>query len=229
MKSLRVHSIVHLPAEGIGWIADWIRAGGHTHSETAVFSDPIFPSVDAFDMLIVMGGPMSVNDEATYAWLRPEKELIASAIGAGKAVVGICLGSQLIASALGSPVRANSRKEIGWFPIRTDRRVIPELEESMTVFHWHGETFDLPAQARAFAQSDACRNQGFLYGDRVLALQFHVEVTRPLLAQMISSGADELIPERYVQGAEQILAGAGNAPAANAILGKLLDRLAAVL
>ena len=226
MKNLlRVHSLVHVPAEGIGSIADWIDSRGHARTETEIYCHAALPEIDAFDMLVVMGGPMSVNDEALYPWLGSEKRLIADAISAGKVVLGICLGSQLIASALGAAVGRNRTSEIGWFPIRVDTKTIPVLEPTMTVFHWHGETFDLPAGALPFASSEACANQGFIYGKATLALQFHFEVTPDLIERMIGSGADELVAGPYVQSAEEIRRGASRSAANNSIMAALLDYL----
>lgn len=222
---LRVHSLVHVPEEGIGSIADWIEARGHRHTETEIHRDPTLPGAGDFDMLVVMGGPMSVNDEEAHPWLRAEKRLISDAIERGKIVVGICLGAQLIASALGASVRANRLREIGWFPVEIDTAVLPVLPASMTVFHWHGETFDLPAGSRPFASSAACANQGFLYGSATLGLQFHFEVTPDLIERMMKSGADEIVPGQYVQSVEEIRAGAARTAENNRIMGRLLDDL----
>ncbi|HTS31136.1 MAG TPA: gamma-glutamyl-gamma-aminobutyrate hydrolase family protein [Bryobacteraceae bacterium] len=135
--------------------------------------------------LIFLGGPMSVNDPLPY--LRLESEILTQAIGRGQPVLGICLGSQLIAQALGSRVYRNPVKEIGWFDLRlTDAgrndRLFGAMNPTETVFHWHGETFDLPAGAVRLAHSDACANQAFRVGTKVYGLQFHLEVTPAMIA-----------------------------------------------
>ena len=148
-----------------------------------------------------MGGPMSVNEEAVHPWLRPEKRLISQSIEVGKTVLGICLGAQLIASALGARVFPNARKEIGWFPVRRPTGSVPDLArlfaDGIEVFHWHGETFDLPHGAVKFLESDACENQAFSLGSRVLGLQFHLETTHASAASLMENSRHEMLPVRY--------------------------------
>ena len=136
--------------------------------------------------LIVLGGPMNVDDVDAHPWLVPEVDWIRAAVEAELPVLGICLGAQLLAKALGAPVRANRVKEIGWYEIEltpeaADDRLFAGCEPSQTVFQWHGDTFDLPAGAAPLAQSKHCRRQAFRWGDRVYALQFHVEVTAEII------------------------------------------------
>ena len=116
---MRLHYIQHVPFETPGSILDWAADNGVTLSSTRVHDGDSFPSPGKFDMLVVMGGPMSVDDESDYEWLRDEKSFIRETIHAGKALVGICLGAQLVASVLGSTISRNKYKEIGWYPVRT--------------------------------------------------------------------------------------------------------------
>ena len=160
------------------------------------------PGVEDFDRLIVMGGPMSVHDEAEYPWLVEEKRLIAAAIREGKKVLGICLGAQLIAEVCGGRVYRNPEKEIGFWPVSW----IGDADEEL-VFHWHGETFDLPPGAELLASSDVCVNQAFGIGDRVLGIQFHPEVTPEIVRAMVEHEGWELVEAGYVQGRDRILAG----------------------
>jgi len=174
---------------------------------------------------------MSVHDEGLYPWLRQEKRFIASAIAAGKAVVGICLGAQLIAQVLGARVYPNAMKEIGWFPVeRTPEaattRLGALLPASFEAFHWHGETFDLPADAVHLARSDACTHQAFIYGERVVALQFHLETTRPGVEALSAHCAAEIRPGPFVQPAAAMLGDNAQFAAINLQMSRLLDGLA---
>jgi GMP synthase-like glutamine amidotransferase len=155
-----------------------------------------------------MGGPMSVNEEQKYPWLKPEKQFIHEVILRGVPVVGVCLGGQLIASALGARVYANTRKEIGWFPIEavdTDRDVF-HFPPHMIVFHWHGETFDLPPGAVRLASSAVCQNQAFQIGKNVIGLQFHLDTTPETLDLIVENCRDELVVGSYIQTEEEMRA-----------------------
>jgi GMP synthase-like glutamine amidotransferase len=178
-----------------------------------------------------MGGPMSVHDERAYPWLRQEKRFIESAIGAGKVVLGICLGAQLIAETLGAKVYANRLQEIGWFPVRRTTqaaatRLGAVLPEQFEAFHWHGETFELPAGAIHLARSEACAHQAFIYRERVLALQFHLETTRAGVEQLSQHCASDIVAGPFVQPAATMLADAGRFAGINQLMSRLLDRLA---
>jgi GMP synthase-like glutamine amidotransferase len=176
----------HVPFEGLGMIEDALRSRG-IHFDYADLYVPDCPRVDSleYDGLIFMGGPMSVNDDLPY--LRCEEHYVRQAIDRGIPVLGVCLGSQLISRALGADVRRNRVKEIGWFDISltAEGRVDPlfaAMRDSEPVFHWHGETFDLPQGAVLLATSERCRHQAFRIGDRVYGLQFHLEVTPAMIA-----------------------------------------------
>ena len=175
---------------------------------TKFFESPTLPDVDDLDLLIIMGGPMSINDEAGYPWLAAEKEFIRSAIEKDKAVIGICLGAQLIAGAMGAAVYPNREKEIGWFPIAGEMTDGAQesfsFPEELLVFHWHGETFDLPHGAVRLAAGAACKNQAFQLGRRVIGLQFHLETTPDAARDIDHHCRDELQPSRYVQDAAEI-------------------------
>jgi GMP synthase-like glutamine amidotransferase len=202
---MRAHYLQHVPFETPGSILKWLAHQGASVTSTRLFEPHTLPGVDDFDLLVVMGGPMSVNDEAEYPWLAAEKRFVGEAIDRGRAVVGVCLGAQVIASALGCRVYRNREREIGWFPIRSasDVRGWPD---TLMVFHWHGETFDLPAGAQLLASSQGCVNQAFKIGDRVIGLQFHLEATPNTLTPMVEHCRDELTPDRYVQSEQELLA-----------------------
>ena len=205
---MRAHYLQHVPFEGLGSIAPWLEAVGYEITNTRFFESAKFPDPKKIDLLVVMGGPMSVNDEGDFPWLVSEKQFIREAINSGKTVLGICLGAQLIASAIGARVYRNHVKEIGWFPIHgmlSNKTSIFSFPPSMKVFHWHGETFDLPSGAVRLAKSDVCENQAFQFGKSVIGLQFHLETTPKAAREIVANCRDELTPSKYVQGEEEIM------------------------
>ncbi len=179
---IRTHFIQHVAFENPGYILSWARKNEHDCTFSILTErDPVPVSSD-FDLLVVMGGPMSANDDGTLKWMKAEKQLISRCFDEQKPMIGICLGSQIMASVLGSKVYRGREKEIGWFPIRAAADIqqsdfLPHLPSEQMVFHWHGETFDLPSGARLLASTDNCPNQAFEYGGHALGLQFHMEVT----------------------------------------------------
>lgn len=208
---MRIHTIEHVPFEGPGAIALYAEAQGHTLTRTRIFAGDVLPALESMgaeDMLVVMGGPMSVHDEAAYPWLRMEKQYVRRCADAGVRVLGVCLGAQLLAEVLGGTVIRNPHREIGWFPVRlTDAgRQSPcfaGFPDVYPAFHWHGETFSIPPSATCAGESDACAHQAFVVDDRLVGVQFHLETTPESLDQLITHCGDELIPQTaYVQSAE---------------------------
>jgi len=208
---MRAHCLQHVPFEGPGAIGDWLMARGAVLTLSRLdLPEPCWPQLDDFDLLVVMGGPMSVNDEAVLPWLVREKALIREAIEAGKAVLGVCLGAQLMASSLGARVGPAAEKEIGWFPVAAAPLLPPgafKFPSSVTVFHWHGETFDLPHGAVRLAGSEVCENQAFQLGERVIGLQFHLETTPESAAELVRHCGHELVDGPWVQDARTLLEG----------------------
>lgn len=207
---MRIHYLQHVPYEGPAFIEHWSYSNGHSLTSTQVFKNETLPEMDTVDCLIVMGGPMNVYQEKEHAWLAGEKSFIRNAIKSGKVVIGVCLGAQLIANVLGARVYRNNHKEIGWFPITLSEAALQSeifgcLEENITVFHWHGDTFDIPENAVPLASSEACRNQAFLYEERVIGLQFHLESTHESVRQLVENCKDELIQSPYIQSADDML------------------------
>lgn len=203
---MRLHAIQHVPFEGLGSIQFWMdRTGGEIHM-TRLFRGEALPPPGDVTHLIVMGGPMGVHDHAAYPWLAAEKNLIRDVIEAGRSVLGICLGAQLMADALGARVVPNPSPEIGWFPIRKSaearsRAIASFLPPSLEVFHWHGDTFDIPEGAACLAHSDACRHQGFYLNGRVIGLQFHLETTPDSLRALITHCSADLVESPFIQSA----------------------------
>ena len=225
---MKIHYLQHVPFEDLGSIADWIHSSGHTLSCTRLDLGEILPDVNDIDWLIIMGGPMNVDETDRYPWLTAEKARIQSAIDHRLPVLGICLGAQLLASALGARVTQNQHKEIGWFPITRSEELansplVRILPEEIEVFHWHGDTFDLPAGAIRIAASKACRNQGFVYRGRIIGLQFHLETTLNGIQQLIEHCGSEITAAPYIQTPEVMLSDVNRFQVINDLMYKLLD------
>jgi len=202
----------HFPTEGPGYFASALEHSGIPHEILQIDAgEPVPPSPDAYAGLAFMGGPMSVNDD--LPWIPQVLALIRDAVARGVPVIGHCLGGQLLSKALGGTVSRNPDKEIGWGAISV---VEPELGKQwlgegseFVVFHWHGETFSLPAGATRIARSDYCDNQIFVLGPHI-GMQCHIEMTPELIASWCASGAGEIArsPGPGVQSPQVIQAGA---------------------
>ena len=221
----RIHCIEHVPFETPGCIADWVVERGHSFACTRVYAGDPYPNLEAFDALVVMGGPMSVHDVEVYPWLSEERQLIERAVTTDKHVLGVCLGAQLLASALGARVYRNRFKEIGWFPMHATEAGVVEwnLPKKLLAFHWHGDAFELPSNAVHLAKSDACEHQMFALGKKVMGIQLHLEMTREGVAELVRHCSDDIGEGPYIQSAAKMLATDGFAPA-HACLQTVLDR-----
>ncbi|WP_423126755.1 type 1 glutamine amidotransferase [Gaoshiqia sp. Z1-71] len=230
-KSTRIHYLQHVAFEGLGCIDEWVRNKGHRLTATRFYLGESLPDPDSFDWLIVMGGPMGIYDEAFFPWLTAEKQFLKKALADGKVILGICLGAQLLADALGVQVISGNEKEIGWFPVKktpeaSKAPLLSAMPDELTVFHWHGDQFQIPPGATRLAESKACANQLFLYGDRVAGLQFHFEATPESIEAMLEHAGDELKEAGpFIQTKENIRAGYSHCPANNKIMFSILDRL----
>ena len=184
-KVMSILILKNIAAEGPGTIEDFL-VHNNMHYTIIDVARHAIDSASGYDTLIMLGGPMSVNDEAEYPYLTQEMKLAGQFITEGKKVLGVCLGAQLMAKALGAKVYPGPEKEIGWFDIElTDGGLQDPLmshlapdNRSCKVFHWHGETFDIPQGAERLAASDLYPNQAFRYGNKAYAFQFHIEVAR---------------------------------------------------
>jgi GMP synthase (glutamine-hydrolysing) len=231
MKHLNIHCLQHVPFETPAGLERWAQSRGHALSVTHLYVKEALPALSALDWLVVLGGPMGALEEATYGWLRAEKQFVEEAIVQHKIVIGICLGAQIIADVLGARVYAHRCREIGWYPIypTAESRESPlasRVTQAEEVFHWHGDTFDLPDGAIHLARSAACAHQAFSYQDHVLALQYHLETTRSSLGDLIAHCAGEIVPGPTVQTAEAMLARPERFDALYGLLQQALDGLA---
>lgn len=224
---MRLHYLQHVAFEDAANVACWAADRGCAVSRTLLYAGQPLPPLDAFDALAIMGGPMNIYQDEQHPWLVDEKAFLRRAIDAGKHVLGICLGAQLVADVLGGPVTQNAHREIGWFPVRrtpqSSSSLLAALPEECTPFHWHGDTFAIPPGAVHAASSEACAQQAFQFGDRVVGLQFHIDYSVESIERMIRHCADELQPSRWVETDPQRLASAQRVAEAKRLLYRLLD------
>ncbi len=223
---MRIHFLQHFAIENPGIILDWASKRGDTFKATHLYRGDKLPDVTtSFDFLVVMGGPMNVYQHRDHPWLPLEKDFIRAAIDSGKPVLGICLGAQLIADALGARVFQNAEVEIGWFPVEFRPKAFEGLPETTMALHWHGDTFEIPAGAIPLGKSAGCARQGFVYDKRVVGLQFHLEVNESIIDNFVRGFAHELKPSSFVQSAEEILSGTSNLPTAHRAMEAILEGL----
>ena len=199
---MRLHCLQHVWFEDLGMINNWAVDNGLTVTRTALYDGEPLPDSNEIDWLVIMGGPMNIYQDKKYPWLMDEKRFIEQAIQRDKVVLGICLGAQLIAHVLGATVERSSFREIGWFPVKFlthKTALLKNVPDQCVALHWHEDTFLMPRGAVHLARSAACLNQAFSYNHaRVIALQFHLEITRVGIGRLIDACGQSLPNEKYV-------------------------------
>ena len=222
MKPATVVILQHASCETPGLIANVLTDAQLTPQIVRSFAgEPVPSSLEGADGLIVMGGPMGVYDHPQFPFLKQEMHLIEEALRAEKPILGICLGSQLLAAALGAPVTRGKQKEIGWLPVRLTKEaannpLLAGAPASFTALHWHGDVFDLPRSTVPLASSDLTPHQAFRYGRSAYGFLFHMEITQPMLGTWVTTFADELRAER-LDGARILAQSAQHLPALHQI------------
>ncbi len=227
---MRIHYLQHVPFETPEQISVWAKEKGHKLTGNLLYENDCFPPFSEFDMLVILGGPMGTYDEEAFPWLVLEKQFIKEAIRQRKLVLGICLGAQLIAEVIGGKVYKNQYKEIGWFPVRLTEGAKHSiffnlLPEEYMAFHWHADTFELPAQAVKVAFSKGCANQAYEYGNHVIGLQFHLECSDSSIRNLVEYSADDMEQGLYVQHPDDMYGRTGHLTQSNAVLFTLLDAM----
>ncbi|MBI4715723.1 MAG: type 1 glutamine amidotransferase [Nitrospirae bacterium] len=188
----------HVPHEHPGTLKEALESRGIPYRTLALHGgDKVPDSLSGVGGLIVLGGPMSVHDEDRYPWLKDEDRLLREAVARDLPTLGICLGAQLIAKAGGARVRPGEEKEIGWYPLELTQAaekdpVFSALPRELTVFQWHGDTFDIPSGGVRLAGSTRFTHQAFRLSRRVYGLQFHLEVTAEMIDSWILENREEL-------------------------------------
>jgi GMP synthase-like glutamine amidotransferase len=205
---MNLHYLQHESYEIPANILKWGINKKYQITKTLLYKNEPLPDINDVDLLVIMGGPMNVYEDDKYQWLKPEKEFIEKAIISGKKILGLCLGAQLVACVLGATVKPNECREIGWFPIKLQKSAIKlklfkEIPTEFTTFHWHSDTFEIPSNSIKIAESEACKNQGFVYSDRIIGLQFHPEVDAATVKNYLKSEKN-WVTEKYVQDMQEI-------------------------
>ncbi|VVC76990.1 GMP synthase [glutamine-hydrolyzing] [Aquicella siphonis] len=226
---MHIHYIIHAPFEKLGTIESWINKNQFSVSGTHVYRGEDLPAVEDFDFLIIMGGPQSALMLEKFPYLQAEVDLIQSAIAANKAILGICLGAQLLGIALGAKAEPSPHREIGVYPVEATPEassdpLFKQFPGQFDVMHWHSDMPGLPDKAVLLAKSAGCPRQAFRYGDRVYGFQFHLELTPENIKEMVRHCQNELSPGKYVQKSEELIR--SDLSGINLKMHKALDHLA---
>ena len=200
----------HDPYDGPGYLGEALLQRGARFTIVRLYNGEALPDTSAYDMLLVMGGGMNVYQEDKYPWLVEETHAIRKAVEAGKAVLGVCLGGQLLAKVLGAPVHLGVAPEIGLTPITLTEagksdplfEGLPQIES----VEWHDDTFDIPSGAVALARSEGCDHQAFRFGQRAYGLQFHPEVSPVMLAEWIKEAGEPIDRSSFQRAVESKVA-----------------------
>jgi GMP synthase-like glutamine amidotransferase len=239
---MRILCLQHDPLDGPGALLDWASERDHTVSTCLICTGEPLPPLDSFDLLVSLGGPMGAYEEEKHPWLTDEKEYLRQSLAAGKTILGLCLGCQLLADALGGKAFRHSCKEFGWQPIES----LPEgvewfdsnhasqssEQDDKVIFHafqWHGDTYALPPGAVHLARNAATEQQAFLIkgpsGNRAIGLQFHLEWTETMAREALAEPDVAPPPSAFVQTPEEILTDPSLFVAARGRFHAMLDRL----
>jgi GMP synthase-like glutamine amidotransferase len=227
---MHIHYLQHDHFEDLGFIGDWAISHNFATSFTRFDIKPELPLHTDYDWLVILGGKMGVNDSDQYPWIIEEIQFIREAIQKGKIVLGICLGSQLVANALGARVYKNLEPEMGFFPVTFNQdahndRIFRHFPAELNVMHMHFDIFDLPKGAIAMAESKVTPCQAFRYGKNVFTLQFHFELSESNAPIFIREVTPEIVPGIYVQYPHEMLQGISYCRLNNQIFTKVLEEI----
>lgn len=221
MRPLRVAILSHSQQTRPDAVVDWAFDRGHAPDVRSLYAGEPLPELEDFDFLVVMGGPMSATDDERYPWLVEETKLIEKSMAADKAVLGLCLGGQLIARACSTPVVKHEHWEVGWHKVRVEDPYVGKGE--LVAFQWHQDTFRLPTGATRIASNSVTREQGFRLSSKIVGLQFHPEAVHDWIKICLE---EDPYPEGpYVQDRHEVVRGLIHQPAMNHWFRKLLQQM----
>ncbi|CAI2622244.1 hypothetical protein AKUH3B203M04_00370 [Apilactobacillus kunkeei] len=189
---MRINIIQHTPNERPGSILDWAHDRGHDVYIYHPYQFGILPKVEETDMLVIMGGPMSVNDDID--WIEFERDIIRELAEKDVPIYGACFGAQQIAKTFGAKITTSTAKEVGWAPVYLRSERILGIYNKLTAMHWHGEMFEIPENGELLFSSDLVENQGVIIGDRIVGLQFHFELGNDEVREIVTND------NKYVEG-----------------------------
>ena len=218
-----VNVLQHTPNEGPGSIQKWAHLHHHEFYVYHPYQFGILPTAEETDFLVILGGPMSPNDD--LPWIKQERQLIKKLLAKNVPILGICYGAQQIVKTLGYQVKKAPVKEVGWGPVTVQTDVIKGLPHELTVLHWHEEMFEIPQEAKILFSNDNLQNQGFVLGKQAVGLQFHLEPEEDNLKEIVVNDAQYISGSVFQQTAEQIIS-APIPPANEAAMSSILDYLA---
>lgn len=218
-----VNVLQHTPNEGPGSIQKWAHLHHHEFYVYHPYQFGIFPTAEETDFLVILGGPMSPNDD--LPWIKQERQLIKKLLARNVPILGICYGAQQIVKTLGYQVKKAPVKEVGWGPVTVQTDMIKGLPHELTVLHWHEEMFEIPQEAKILFSNDNLQNQGFVLGKQAVGLQFHLEPEEDNLKEIVVNDAQYISGSVFQQTAEQIIS-APIPPANEAAMFSILDYLA---
>lgn len=201
---MRINIIQHTPNERPGSILDWAHDRNHDVYIYHPYQFGYLPKVDETDMLVIMGGPMSVNDDID--WIESERDIIKELAQRDVPIFGACFGAQQLSKAFGGKITASPVKEVGWAPVYLKSDVIDGIPAELTAMHWHGETFKIPDNAELLFSSELLANQGFIIGHRIVGLQFHFELQTDNVREIVTNDFNYIDGSVFKQTKEDILA-----------------------
>ncbi|ATO56152.1 GMP synthase [Loigolactobacillus coryniformis subsp. coryniformis] len=201
---MRINVLQHTPNEGPGAIALWAQQHQHQLYIYHPYQFGILPTVTETEMLVILGGPQSVNDD--LPWISAERRLIKELLQRNVPIFGVCFGAQQLAKVFGSQITMAPVKEVGWAPVYLQDKALAQLPEKMTVLHWHQETFSLPVGAQRLFASDLVPEQGFRYQQNVIGLQFHLETLASNVREIVLNDGQYTQGSQLAQTPQMILA-----------------------